>query len=170
MDNPHGGSHEAVAVRHLEDVEAIHSVLRHPDVFHPSCDDFCGGPLDLDFGPVLSSRPDIGCIGAYAAGQLIGLFVLIARSPILWEVHTGILPEHRAAHGAAAARALIHFLFSQTSCRKLITLVPEFNRPALVYAMRAGLRKEGVLTASFLKGGVLHDQTLLSINKEQLCP
>lgn len=108
-------------------------------------------------------------MGAYVGERLIGVFVLFARSSILWEVHTGILPEHRSAHGGAAARALIAFLFSQTECRKLVTLVPEFNRPALLYALRAGLRKEGVLTASFLKGGVLHDQTLLSINKEQLC-
>jgi len=153
----------------LEDVEAIHSVLRHPDVFRSSCDDSCSGPEDLDLGPAFASRNDIGCLGAYVGDTLIGVFVLVARSMVLYEVHTGILQEYRAAHGLAAARALIAFVFSNTKCHKLVTLVPEFNHPALLYALRAGMRKEGVLTASFLKGGVLHDQTLLSINKGHLC-
>lgn len=107
-------------------------------------------------------------LGAYAGGNLVAIFVIRGHSRILWEVHTCILPEYRGATADAAAKALIAYVFEH-GCLKLITLVPSFNRAAMLFALHAGLRMEGTLKASFQKGGRLYDQALLSVNKEQPC-
>lgn len=60
------------------------------------------------------------------------------------------------------------YLFS--NYQKAISYTPSTNKKALLYALRLGFKKEGVLTQSFLKNGELLDQTLVGLTKgEYLC-
>lgn len=98
--------------------------------------------------------------------QVAGFYGLQFHNSVMLEIHTCLLPEFRGTCGNLAAKKIIALLFENTVCRKLITYVPSFNRPALVYAKRAGLQVEGCIKKSFLKDGILFDQILLGIEKE----
>lgn len=97
--------------------------------------------------------------------QALGFFLLVFHSPILWEVHTALLPAARGARARDAAQALIAYAFTETPCRRLITSVPEYNRLALHFAKRAGLTEYGRNPKAYLKNGQLQDLILLGLSK-----
>jgi RimJ/RimL family protein N-acetyltransferase len=144
------------------DFAVINGVLAHEDIYSGASDDFAPVRADVDARGAGMVFVLIRC-----DGELAGLFALQFHSTVMAEIHTCIFAKFRGSPATRAAAAIIYWVFSQTSCLKLITLVPAFNRAALFYARRAGLRQEGVITKSFLKGGVLHDQILLGLCKEQ---
>jgi RimJ/RimL family protein N-acetyltransferase len=57
--------------------------------------------------------------------------------------------------------------FNNTTFMKVITFVPAYNRLALKLAQRSGFKEEGIVTKSFLKEWVLHDQYVYGITKEE---
>jgi len=97
--------------------------------------------------------------------ELLGLFVLVQLSPICWEIHTRLLPGSWGKQAAEAARGILAWLWERTPCLRLVTAVPAYNRLAIRFAERAGLKVFGNNERSYLKGGVLHDQILLGISK-----
>lgn len=145
--------------------EVINGILRHESIYPNVSDDGTPPPMECD---VTDSAMVFVLI--YSDAVLAGLYALQFHSSVMLEIHTCILPEFRGKCAAVAAKRIIEWVFKNTPCEKLITLVPAFNRAALLYALCAGLKKEGCITKSFKSGGVLHDQTLLGINKENaLC-
>lgn len=83
-----------------------------------------------------------------------------------FELHTMVLPEGRGKMAIKGAADAFEWMFLNTKCLKIITYVPTFNRAAKVMARMVGFVIEGCNRKSFLKGGVLYDQTLLGITKE----
>jgi RimJ/RimL family protein N-acetyltransferase len=142
------------------DFDLINQIARHPDVFAGSADDGVTDSASVD----MSAAPMLYLL-ARCAGEVAGFFALQFHNSVMAEIHTCLLPHCRGAAAELIAKRVVDWIFSNTPCRKLTTMVPACNRPALFFAMRAGLRKEGLITESFLKGGVLHDQTILGLSK-----
>lgn len=152
-------------VRPTQDAELVNAILRDPDVYRASADDLSPPPDRIDASAALAT----GRFVAYACfldDGCAGVFLVEPRSGVLFEVHTAILPRYRGPVAARAAQGLLHVLFTTTPCRTLMTLVPSFNRGALRFSRLAGLERCGVLPRSFLRDGVLHDQTILSIARD----
>lgn len=106
----------------------------------------------------------------YDGEKALGVFMVHPHSNVCFEVHTAILPEAYGAQAKLAARNLIEWVFKNTGCCKLITAVPASNLLAKRFALRAGMREEGVNRESFLREGKMIDQTMLGITKgEALC-
>lgn len=150
-----------VTVEPTQDFALLNQIVRHPEVFAGSSDDG-SDPSQVDLEKVsgtafLLARADLAVAGFYA---------LHFHNQVMAEIHTCILPHCRGAIADEAIQKAIEWTFTHTPCMKLITFVPAFNRPALQYALRAGARKEGLVTASFMKNGVLHDQHLLTLSRE----
>lgn len=97
------------------------------------------------------------------------LFMLTMRTMTLFEVHTMILPEGRGGGAIEATREAARWMFKNTSCEKIVTYVPKFNRKARIFAKIVGMKDEGICTKSFRKNGILHDQWVLGLEKEILC-
>ncbi len=153
---------ETLSVAELRDPEILRSIINHPAVYGPSSSDLCPPPELNDVGWMAS--PPVLPVGILVDGAWAGVFVCIPHTRVLMEVHTAILPGWRGRIAERAAALFLRHLAEHSACRKLFTLVPAFNRPAALFALRAGMRREGCLTASFLKHGVLHDQALFAIN------
>lgn len=153
-------------VRETNDRERLNAVLRDEDVFRNSSDDYAPAPAQVDCGALLLNA-QWTAFGIFAGHECAGVFFVVRHSVILYEVHTAILPAYRGALASRAALRLLDRLFDATPCRKLTTLVPATNRPAARFARQAGLRYQGTLTASFLKDGVLHDQEILGITRDE---
>lgn len=101
--------------------------------------------------------------------NVLGLFLVHPHNMIMFEIHTCLLPVCRGKKADEAAQLVLKWVFENTICKKLITHVPENNKPALEYAKRAGLIVEGVNRASFQKNGEVLNQVLLGITRTEQC-
>jgi len=101
-------------------------------------------------------------------GEKMGFFGLSAVNTICYEIHTTMLPK---AWGKTLryTKEVLDWIFTNTGCLKVVTFVPETNKKALNLALKTGLKTEGFIDKSFLKGGVLIGQYLLGISKGDLC-
>lgn len=152
---------ECVRIERLHERALIAETMAHPRVYPWISDDGCPGPEC-----VADSISDSGLyLGAFS-DEYLGLFVLHAHNAILYEVHTCLLPKTWGSRAAWAAQALIAWVFERTPCLRLITHVPSDNPLALRFAQRAGMVLYGTNPRSILRGGVLRDQAMLGINKE----
>jgi RimJ/RimL family protein N-acetyltransferase len=140
----------------------INQILRHPAIYLMSSDDGTPPPQDID-----ATGAAMTFLLVYCGERLAGLYALQFHNTVMAEVHTCILPEFRGQQAAVAAQRLIGWAFTNTRCKKITTLVPAFNRGALRYARLAGFQREGLITKSFLKNGVLHDQVLLGLTYKE---
>lgn len=150
---------------HLEptkDWNYIKSVATHPRLWPYLADDFSPAP-EVWEPPDSESR-----IYLKVADQEreLGFFLLCAFSPILFQVHTALLPCAWGKRAAAAAEALIAWVWEHTTCQRLITEVPDYNTLAHRFALKAGMTEYGRNPKSFSKDGLLHDLILLGISKE----
>lgn len=147
-------------IERTHDMDYVRSVITHPAIWPHVSDDTCDreryAPFEGD--------------GAYwlipTDGAPLGVFFVHSHSSVCFEVHTALLPHARGRAAHEAGKALISWVFANTSCRKLITHVPDVNRLALAFARRAGMVQEGINRKSFLRNGALIDQVLLGICKE----
>lgn len=98
----------------------------------------------------------------------VGFFSISCHNSVLFEIHTAILPEFWGK-SLKYSTEVIGWIFGNTACQKLMTFVPENNNRALVFAERSGLKKEAFIADSFLKGGNLIGQHILSISRGDVC-
>ncbi len=144
------------------DMHIVRDIMLHPKVwpylhddglddFHPTDEEHIYWMLVRDESPA-------------------GVFMVYAHNSICYEMHTAILPRIWGSEAAHAAQLLLAWAFSEMPCQKMITSVPSYNRMALRFAKQGGMTVEGTNRFSYLKNGVLHDQILLGITKEEfLC-
>lgn len=146
------------------DRELVEAIITHPAIYGVISDD--GAPDQSE-----CSIPNLNRIYALLVedGGVGGCYLVWPQNSFTLEIHTCLLPNCRGKKAAKAARLVLDWVFSNTACEKLITQVPAFNRAALIYARRAGLKDEGVNRASFKKDGVMHDQYLLGITRAEAC-
>lgn len=102
-------------------------------------------------------------------GLIHGLYLLHAMNYITYEIHTCLLRSCRGKMADIAAKEVLKWISLRTLCLKVITHVPENNKPALAYAKRAGMIIEGMNRDSFLKNGKLYNQILLGITRTEIC-
>lgn len=151
----------AITIAPLRDQALIAETMRHPRIYPHIKDDTC--PAAAEFEPVLDG-PFV-YVGAYRGAQFLGLFMLHAHSTVLWEVHTCLLPDAWGSTALRCTEACAEWVWSNTTCERLITAVPEGNELALRLAKRSGMVEYGSNPASFLRDGKLIAQTLLGMSK-----
>lgn len=131
--------------------------VTHPDVWEMSNDDTACNP-DLFF-PVMDER-----IIWLRAGDY-GVFMAHAHNLVTFECHTMFMPKGRGKV-IEAGRQAVKWMFENTTCERIVTNVPEFNKVALKVAERSGFIQYGINPGSFKKNGNLYAQILLGISKE----
>lgn len=148
-----------------QDLELVRHLITHPSIWPEVTDDFSGNPEDF----VPFNHPLIlHLLVKDEQSQLMGMWRFTAHNTVCWEVHTCILPEHRGRKAIHAGREALHWIWTNTRCLRLITNVPEHNRKALWFAKQCGLELIGVNTKSFMKHGILEDQSILGISKPEV--
>lgn len=145
-----------------DDAGLIREIITHPRLYPWLTDEYSPG-RDA-FQPVMAEG--IWYVLAYDnAGLLLGLFMFARHSPVVWEVHTCLLPGAWGEPAARAAREVAGWMFEHSGCQRIITHVPAYNRLAVRFAKAAGMTEYGRNVASFAKGGRLHDQIELGLSK-----
>lgn len=100
-------------------------------------------------------------------GEPLGVFLVHAVNSSCNQMHTCLLPRSWGVQAKEAAQLLLAWAFEDTECRKMITAVPAYNRAALRFAKAGGMVQEGVNRQSFLRNGVMLDQIMLGITKQE---
>jgi RimJ/RimL family protein N-acetyltransferase len=150
----------------ITDPRLIAETITHPKIYPHVSDD--GSPKPEDYEPAIA--PALLYLGMYQDdGAYLGLFAIHPHNSRCYEVHTCLLPEAWGKFTVECARLCIAYVFANTPCLRLITNVPSFNAHAKRLALRAGMSPFGVNAKSFLKDGVLYDQLMLGISKEDVC-
>ncbi len=137
-------------------------VMRHPQIYPHISDDL--SPEAGEFtAELLLQNPNVLVLKPMIGREPAGVFVFHPWNGVTYEVHSCVLPQWRGKNAAHAAMAAALWIFENTNARKIVTLIPEFNRRAYALAYRAGMRAEGVNKKSFLKDGALHDTILMGL-------
>lgn len=137
-----------------EELEALYS---HPKVKRFLCDD--GAEDGMDIEKQLH-------IGVYRDKKLAGVLSFSQLSSVTIDVHMVIHPDFWGKSVELMREAGV-FMFTKTPCLKIVTMTPAFNRLAGRVAKKLGMKKEGLLKDSFLKGWKLHDQIIYGITKRE---
>ena len=156
-----------ITVRRLENKDDVYQVFKDKAVFKHICDDYTKNPDDFCIDSMIESEY-MHFIGAYIDNQLAGVFYYHPHNHILYEVHSGVLPQYRGKNTILMAIKSLEWIFENTDCLKVITHVPENNAPALALSKRVGMQIEGINRASIMKNNQLLDQTVLGITAEEL--
>lgn len=145
------------------DLGVVKRILSHPRIYPHITDDF--SPPVESFEPGI--HPNIHYVLAVSdEDNILGCFVFEEHSPVVWEVHTCLLPE---AWGSSEriCRMVAEWVFSRTEVNRIVTQVPAHNRLAYRLAKRAGMTEYGRNPASFKKHGVLEDVILLGLTRKE---
>jgi RimJ/RimL family protein N-acetyltransferase len=146
-----------------EDEVLIASILNHPTILPHITDD---GSTTL----TNVINPSLFWITVYDGEELLGMFLSHPHNTVTYESHTCLLPNAYGKRAIKAAHAYMTWMFEQTTCKKLITNVPDYNKLAMRFARNVGGVLEGCNRKSFLKNGELMDQYVYGITKEEfLC-
>lgn len=150
-------------IEETRDMAFVKDCLTHPYVWRNAMDD-----AFRDVNPGLFFPPLSDCIVYLRAGD-DGVFVGRRINAITYDVHIALLPSARGRAKAICEEAIKFFFARSTDPVRLIASIPE-NRPLVIRLAKAiGMEFIGVNRKSFLKDGVLLDQHLYGISKEDVC-
>lgn len=157
-----------ITIERTRDMVLIRNIMTHPKIYSKISDDGC--PPAAEFQPA----KDEMIIYALArdGSQPLGIWMLIPHNSVCWEIHTCLLPISYGERALKAAAAMLEWFWKHTDGNRLFTNVPSYNRLALRFAKKTGMKQFGVNEKSFLKDGKLYDQIMLGITKpegEQPC-
>jgi hypothetical protein len=141
--------------------EDAREVLMHPDIFPTIAEDGMD-EWQMPDGPIY-------LVGYVPCGDYelrpIGCFVLHKHSSVCLECHVQVLPDDREAWAVEFGEAVIQWMWQNTEARKCVAQIPHLYPNVKDFALARGFSVEGVNKASYLKGGKLHDQWYLGIER-----
>lgn len=144
----------------------VRYILTHEKVYGRASDDFA--PPVAEFKPRMDG---VIYVLLKRDGLALGLWALMPHSPILFEVHTCLLPHAWGETAIEAVPGFLDWVWKNTTCERLITSIPEFNRAAKRFAERGGMVQYGLNPKAFKKTGTLHNVLMLGLSRpESLCP
>lgn len=147
-----------------KDYRAIREIITHPAIWPYVSDDFA--PPVEQFQPI--ENDSIWYVLVKDGDQLMGMWMLVPNSPIWTEVHTCILPEGRGNRAREASILFIEWIWKNTPFLAVTTHVPSYNRLALNFAIRGGMKAVGMIPRSYQKNGHLMDQMVLGTYKPEM--
>lgn len=149
--------------KRTQDYELVRQIMTHPRVYPHITDD--GSPEADDYSPIQSDQ--VWYVLVCEEAVTLGLWMLVPQNSICFEIHTCLLPVAYGGLARRAAELMAAWIWANTPCRRLVTTVPETNRLALRFAVRAGMQEYGRNPKSFMKDGQLLDQLLLGMSRPE---
>ena len=100
--------------------------------------------------------------------KLHGIMGFHPMSDTMWQAHALFRPECWGdKRNKKLGRLALDWLFKHNSrVHKIIGIIPDISKETLRFSARIGMKREGVLKKSYLKNGKLHDQYIVSLNRE----
>jgi len=147
------------------DVDLVREILTEPSIYSAFTDDLSVPVDEFDPSPALSSEK-VFFLVPYVDGKPSGVGIFHPINGVTYGCHFNILPEYRGSTAINSAKKAIEWMFSNTECLKLTAYAPLTAPWVADFLDRIGAVVEGSLTKSFLKKGVLHDQAIYGLCKD----
>lgn len=136
----------------------IELTIKNPKIYRWLKDD----NTPADWKPTINEQ--IYYLGVYDDdNEYLGLFVYLPVTSIIYEVHTCLLPVSWGRGSVEALRASLKWMFINTDCKRVTTRIPDDNKLAIKFGVKAGLEFVGLEPESWLKGGRLIDQHIYGV-------
>jgi hypothetical protein len=144
----------------IDDIENVHRILKHPDIWDAIADDGASKE-DFDMTPVLENENTYVLLPHEDI-----LFLIFPVNAITWDIHINALKEARGeAHRVSIE--VLEYMFTQTPCQKIIAYIAEIFPTVIRHTIKCGLGQEGCLIGSYLKNGEIYNQHILGITKSE---
>jgi RimJ/RimL family protein N-acetyltransferase len=148
---------QSLSVRFAANAYEASRILRIPQVFLGSSDDFSGPIQDVNLQTAIDRGADI--VEVVLDDKVVGFFMLLPVTGITKEIHVGFEPGFER-HSHRAVGLMVELIFNRTQCRKLIAMIASNNRRACMLAAHSGFRREGLIKSAVLIDGEVHDMVL----------
>jgi hypothetical protein len=149
-----------VIFKETRDWELIKRIVTRPTIYPFVSDDF--SPTPELWEPIDSPAAHYVLV---CDDEILGLWAFYEHSPIVWNVHTCLLPAAYGERARRAAKEMAAWIWANTKCLRLITEVPETNRLALRFARAAGMTEYGFNPGAYMKNQQLCGVHLLGMSK-----
>ncbi len=151
----------SMRIDRIFDADQIKNTIAHPKIYDWVSDDSC--PKAEYFFPLVNDQ--IIYLGCFLNEEYVGLFMIVPQAMVWHDFHTCLLPN---AWGLSVdfVKLAVDWMFKNTECRRLTTIVPENNKLALKLAKKSGAIEYGFNPGSWLKNGILSGVHMLGISKE----
>lgn len=150
-----------ISVYRSRDYLAIKALCTHPRVFPAISDDYTSDPHKWE--PPQDER--VIYLLASSHKKIFGFGIFLPRTHVQYEAHFGFLPRAYGADAAHAFEQMLSWAWQNTTALRIVGEIVKANTLAIRFARRAGFEIYGLNKASYLRGGVLHDQVCLGISK-----
>lgn len=147
----------------VEDAGFIRDVYGYPDIWDEITDDGIESIDTINIEQALT-QPHLYFFTPFHTG----VFFFHPWNTITYEMHSAVLPEYRGNQALEGATLSACWMFANTPCRKIVTLIRKGNYRARALAHKGGMVQEGMLNKSFLRHGKAHDQYIYAVCKEDM--
>ena len=96
------------------------------------------------------------------------IVMAIPTNTILYDVHVAAIKGGGRKYAADDAYNCLLWMIEHTKAKKFTTMVPGFNRAAILFARRCGMKKEGVIKKGYIKDGKLWDIDIYGATDEEV--
>lgn len=147
-------------ISETQDSELIQSIVKLPELWETIAED--GVSLEswkpnLNEGWLLSSD-DKGFVGIYNVHPTNGVTL---------QIHPMMPKSTRGKRAYESAQEVLKWIFTTTKYQKVVCEIPVIYRHIKLFAMKAGMKEEGLNRFSYLKNGKIIDQWHLGIAKQE---
>lgn len=148
-------------IKEIDDIELIEATMKLPYIWPYIHDDMSS--VD-EFSPAPPTDNLIQYLGVFCP-DYSGFFLLVRHNKIVFEIHTVLTKSCRGRIAIEAAKSVIGWIFANTECERLITVIPSDNPLAERLAVSAGMSIYGENPHSFKRDGVVQSTKLYGITK-----
>ena len=111
-----------------------------------------------DYVPVITD--DSRWYLTYLEGQVSGAFWMKRINLVTWEAHANVRPKFWGNRkGTLLCKMALEEMIRDTGAKKVVALIPASSPAVQRMAEAIGFKVEGVQEKSWMKDGVLYDQT-----------
>ncbi len=97
----------------------------------------------------------------------IGIILLHADTCITLKMHIFLIKEHRKK-ASEMVNLFFEWFMIKTQALKLTASIPACYQDAIKFAIKSGLKEEGINRASYIKDGEVYDQHNLGITRNEI--
>lgn len=149
----------------FSDINDIYHILSHESVFRYLVDDSKKNPESA----LMKAHALISDLNTYVLRPREGsLFIFAPTNHVTYEMHVATIDGPARKHAKEDAKAAVIWMLENTKALKFIGFTPTCNRRAVVFARMCGLKKEGCITKTYMKDGVLYDNVVFGIDRKYI--
>lgn len=144
-----------------KDIHRLNALFGDDSIFPYITDDTFNGERRYNIGEIYIKQPGTVVLSPIPECA----FVYQIHNGITYKVHANVLKDKRSLALDAATKSL-EWMFSNTKCLKVLAFVSPIFENVCRFTEKCGFIKEGIVTKSLLRDGVLYDQNVYGLTKE----